>query len=103
MHLIGLIVAGKGVHDDVDAGTQRHLALALAARDGWIKVVTAIVARPRSGEVIGGDQDRTHAVDPTRLATLVAVAWGLRLHPQLSTVPAAREGTQQVERFGQHV
>src|SRR5215467_15399378 len=103
MHQIGLIVAGEGVHDDVDAGAQRHLALALAARDGWIEVLTTIVARPRGGEVVGGDEDRTHAVDPTRLPALVAVAWGLRLHPQLSTLPAARERTQQVERLGEHV
>src|SRR4029450_10655313 len=103
MHLIGLVVAGEGVHDDVDAGAQRHLALALAARGGRIEVLAAFVARPRGGEVVRGDQDRTDAVDTTRLPALVAVPWGLRLDPQLSALPAARERAQQVERLGQHV
>src|SRR5215831_790074 len=103
MHLIGLIVAGEGVHDDVDARAQRHLALALAAWHGWIEILAAFVARPRGGEVVGGDEDRTHAVDSTRLPALVAVSRGLCLHPQLSTLPAARERAQQVERLGQHV
>src|SRR5689334_18456706 len=101
MHLIGLIVAGEGVHDDVDAGAQRHLALALATRDSRIEVLTAFVARPRGGEVVGGDEERTDAVDATCLPALVAVAWGLCLHPQLSTLPAARERPQQIEGLGQ--
>src|SRR5262245_14897629 len=103
MHLIGLVVAGEGVHDDVDAGAQRHLALALAARDGRIEILAPFIAGPRGAEVVGRNQDRTYAIDTTRLPALVAVSWSLRLHPQLSAIPAAREGAQQVERLGQHV
>src|SRR6516165_9714050 len=57
MHLIGLVVAGEGVHDHVDAGAQRHLALALAAWDGRIEILAAFVARPRGGKVVGGDEE----------------------------------------------
>ena len=33
VHLIGFVVAGQRVHDDVDAGAEGHLALILAAAD----------------------------------------------------------------------
>src|SRR5215831_14642253 len=103
VHLIGLVVAGEGVHDDIDASAQRHLALTLAARHRRIEVLAALVARPCGGEVVGGDQDRAHAINPARLPTLVAVARSLRLHPQLPAVPAAGERAQQIERLRQHV
>ena len=32
MHLVGLVIAGQGIHHQIDAETQRHLPLAVAAR-----------------------------------------------------------------------
>src|SRR5947207_4703621 len=96
MDLVGLVVAGQRVHDDVNAGAESHLALALAAGHHRIERLVAIVARPGRGEIVGGDEDRADPVDAARLAALIAVAGSLRLDPELPAVPAAGEGAQQV-------
>src|SRR5436853_7464618 len=87
VHLVGLVVAGQRVHDDVDAGAEGHLALALAAGHHRIERLVTIVARPGGGEIVGRDQDRAHAVDAARLPALIAVAGSLGLHPELPAVP----------------
>src|SRR5436853_3442728 len=87
VHLVGLVVAGQRVHDDVDAGAEGHLALALATGHHRVERLIAVVERPSSGEIVGGDQDRADAVDAPSLPALIAVARGFRLDPQLPAVP----------------
>ena len=48
MNLIGFVVAGQCVHDDVDAATECHLALHLAAGHDRIERAAAIIERPGS-------------------------------------------------------
>src|SRR5262245_10758241 len=62
MHLIGLVVAGQRIHDDVDAGAERELALARFARDHWKHWLAILAHGPCSGEIVRGDQDRGYAV-----------------------------------------
>ena len=93
VHLVGLVVAGQRVHDDVDAGAEGHLALALAARHDRIERLVAVIERPGGGEVVRRDQDRADAVDAPGLSALVAVARRLGLDPQLAAVPAAGEAS----------
>ena len=50
VHQVGLVVAGQRVHDDVDAGAEGHLALALAAGHDRIERLVAVIARPGGGE-----------------------------------------------------
>ena len=56
--LIGLVVAGERVHDDVDAGAERHFALARLAVDHRQHRLAVGARRPGAGKVIGGDKDR---------------------------------------------
>src|SRR5262245_37562608 len=91
------------MHDDVDAGAERHLALVLAAGDDGIERPARAVERPSRREIVRGDEDRAYAVGAARLAGAVVAAAVVRLDPELAAVPAARERAQQVKRLGQHV
>src|SRR5215510_7074251 len=66
VHLVGLVVAGERVHHDVNAGAERHLALNLAAGNRRIDRAVAFVERPGSGEIVGGNDNRAHAVGTAR-------------------------------------
>src|SRR5258708_27740404 len=62
VHLIGLVVAGQGVHHDVDAGAERELALPRFTRRQWQHWLTVGSHRPSAGEIVRRDDDRRHAV-----------------------------------------
>src|SRR5664279_5511905 len=57
VHLVGLVVAGQRVHDDVDARAVGHLALRGIAGDRRIEEGVAGVDGPGAGEIVLGDQD----------------------------------------------
>ena len=94
MDLIGLVVAGQGVHHQVDAEPNGHLALALAAGHNRKHRPAELVVGPGGGPVVGADDERRDAV--------IDAAVGL-LHPQIAAGPAAGEILQQIERLRQHV
>src|SRR5690606_29614864 len=62
VHLVRLVVEAEGVHDEVDAEAERHLALALAARLAGERVVAEVVARPGAAEIVLHVGDRHAAV-----------------------------------------
>src|SRR6185503_5762009 len=82
VHLVGLVVAGERVHDDVDPGSECHLTLALAAGHDRVERLSALVHRPGGREIVRRDQDGAHAVDTTGLAALIAVARHFGFNPQ---------------------
>ena len=49
MHLIGFVIAGERVHDDVDAGAEREIALARFALDHRQHGLTVGPRRPGAG------------------------------------------------------
>src|SRR5579864_1649493 len=102
VHLIGFVVAGQRVHDDVDAGAERKLALARLALDHRQHGLAVGSRRPGAGEIVRGDDDRGHAVAAARRASgSILVGVRQRLDPQLPAVEAAGEVAQQIERLGQ--
>src|SRR5438270_10383279 len=93
VHLVGLVVAGQHVHDEIDAKAQRHLALRLTAWHHGIGRPALAVDGPGAGPVIAADNDTGDTIiDP--------VLDGL--DPDLAGVPAAGELVQQTGRTGQH-
>src|SRR5580700_2496909 len=100
VHLIGFVVAGQGVHDDVDPGAECKLALARLAFHHRQHGLAVGPRRPGAGQIVRGDDDGGHAVAAARGAAgpvFVHVRQGL--DPQLAGVEAAGEVAQQVERF----
>src|SRR3954447_19271767 len=66
MHLVGLVVAGQRVHHDVDAGAEGVFALpGFAGRQRQHRLPVRS-ERPGAGKVVGGDDDRRHAVATAR-------------------------------------
>src|SRR6266849_1075834 len=106
VHLIGFVVAGKRVHDDVHSGAKGELALARLARNEWQHRLAVAARRPGAGEVVRGDDDRGYAVAAARRTlrlVVVLVDRRHRLDPELSGIEAAGEVAQQEERLRQHV
>src|SRR3984893_7339362 len=104
VHLVGFVIAGQGVHDDVDAGAERKLALAWLAFHHRQHGLAVGPRRPGAGQIVRGDDDGGHAVAAARWAAgAVFVDVRQRLDPQLTGVEAAGEVAQQIERLGQHV
>ena len=62
MHLVCLVVAGEGIHDDVDAGAEGKFALAVGTADEGVKWFAIVVDGPSGGIVIGADDDGGDAV-----------------------------------------
>src|ERR1700722_3705775 len=58
VYLVGLVVAGQRVHDDVDAGAERKLALTRLAFEHRQHGLAVGLHRPSAGEVVRGDDDR---------------------------------------------
>src|SRR5580704_9032481 len=104
VHLIGFVIAGQRVHDDVDAGAERKLALARLALDHRQHGLTVGPRRPGAGQIVRSDDDGGHAVAAARRAPgAVFVDVRQRLDPELAGVEAAGEVAQQIERLRQNV
>src|SRR6202035_5722275 len=104
VHLIGFVIAGQRVHDDVDAGAERKLALAWLAFDHRQHGLAVGPARPGAGPIARGDDERGHAVAAAgRAPGAVFVHVRQRLDPQLAGIEAAGEVAKQIERLGQNV
>src|SRR4030095_3936100 len=105
MYLIGLVVAGQRVHDDVDAGAERELALARLARHHWKHWLAILAHGPCSGEIIRGDQDRGYAVARARrpVGLFILVTCRQRLNPELASREPPGKIAQQKECLGQHM
>src|ERR1700722_7011740 len=104
VHLIGFVIAGQRVHDDVDAGAERQLALARLAFHHRQHGLAVGPRRPGAGQIVRGDDDGGHAVAAARGASgPVLVDVGQRLDPQPAGFEASGEVAQQIERLGQHV
>src|SRR5882757_7876746 len=68
VHLVGLVVAGQGVHHDVDAGAEGEFALArLAGRQRQHRLAVG-AERPGAGEIVRSDDDGRDAVAAARRA-----------------------------------
>src|SRR5580704_485856 len=90
VHLIGFVIAGQRVHDDVDAGAERKLALARLALDHRQHGLAVGSRRPGAGEIVRGDDDRRHAIAAARRASgAVFVDVRQRLDPQLAGIETA--------------
>src|SRR5882724_4582050 len=63
VHLVRLVVAGQGVHHDVDAGAECEFALARLARRQRQHRLAVGADRPGAGEIVRGDDDRRNAVE----------------------------------------
>ena len=68
MHLVGLVIAGESIHDDVDAGAVGEFPLPLAFGDGGEQGLSVRAHRPARGVVVGADDNRAHAVVALRIA-----------------------------------
>src|SRR6478736_7058530 len=89
VHLVGFVVTGQRVHDDVHAGAERELSLAGLAFDHWQRRLPVRLDRPGAGKVVGGDDDRGHAVAAARRAPftfVLVVGRRQRLHPELAGI-----------------
>src|SRR5207244_6271927 len=62
VHLVGLVVAGQHIHDQVDAEAQRHFALRLAARHHREGRPALAVDGPGAGPIVAADDDAGDAV-----------------------------------------
>ena len=60
--LVGLVVAGECIHDDVDAGAEGQFALARIGGHRRIEEAAVRRRRPCGGEIIAGDDDRRNIV-----------------------------------------
>ena len=58
MNLIGLVVAGQGVHDEIDPKPESEFPLSSAAGDNREHRTPVDVDRPCRCVVIGSDDDR---------------------------------------------
>ena len=54
-HLVGLVIAGERVHHHVDAGAERHFALARLAFDHRQHPLAVDLHRPGAGKIVGRD------------------------------------------------
>ena len=66
MHLVGLVVAGERVHDDVDAGAEREFALARLAFDHRQHRLAVRLRRPGAGKIVRSNENGGHAVAAAR-------------------------------------
>src|SRR5215471_5911093 len=107
MDLIGLVVAGQGVHHDVDAGAESEFALARLAGHQRQHRLAVWSRRPGPGQIVRRDDDGGYAVAAARRAfgifVFVLIGALQRLHPELARGEATRKVAQQEERLGQHV
>src|SRR3984957_15785488 len=104
VHLIGFVIAGQRVHDDVDAGAERQLALARLAFHHRQHGLAVGPRRPGAGQIVRGDDDGGHAVAAARGASgPVLVDVGQRLDPQPAGFEASGKVAQQIEGLGQDV
>src|SRR4051794_15068953 len=98
MDLIGLVVASKRVHYDVDPGAEGEFALARFRRYQRQHRLPVLAHRPGAGEIVRGNDDRGHAVAgasrPAR--RLVLVAGRQRLDPKLAGIETAWKLLEQV-------
>src|SRR5580693_2660657 len=104
VHLIGFVIAGQRVHDDVDAGAERKLALARLAFHHRQHGLAVGPRRPGAGQIVRSDDDGGHAVAAARgAAGPVFVHVRQRLDPQLTGIEAAGEVAQQIKCLRQNV
>lgn len=89
MHLIGFVVAGQCVHDDVDTGAKRHFALDLTSGNGGVEGASTRVQGPGGSEIVGGDKDRCDAVGTACLTRCGGIGYATRFNLKLTAVPAA--------------
>src|SRR5450631_3060399 len=68
VNLVGFVVAGERVHDQIDAATQGKFALPRSSGNQWIKRTAVRVLRPSRGEIVRGDDDRRNTVAGARWA-----------------------------------
>ena len=66
--LVGFVIAGERVHDQIDAAAQRKFALPRPPRNQRIERAPVGVLRPRRREIVRGDDDRRNAVAGARRA-----------------------------------
>src|SRR5687767_9755605 len=88
VHLIGFVVAGQRIHDDVDAEAKGHLALPLAAGRHREQGLAEFVGRPGSGIIVAADQDSGNAVID---------AAARHFHPDRPPNPTTGEVAQQIK------
>src|SRR5712671_1130462 len=102
---VGLVVAGQGVHHDVDAGAEGEFALARLARRQRQHRLAVGADRPGAGEIVRGDNDRRNAVAAARRprGRVVIILTRQGLDPGLARIEAAGEIAQQIKRLGQHM
>src|SRR5262245_29895993 len=103
VHLVGLVVPSQRVHHDVDPCAERHLALHLAARHGWVDRPVRFIQRPGTSEVIGGNHDRAHPVGAARALRPLSLVLGLCLDPQRASVEPAGEAPHKIKGLSEHV
>src|SRR5579863_5317071 len=105
MNLVGLVVAGERVHDDIDAGAERELALARFTVHHRQHRLAVRLHCPGSGQIVRSDQNGGHPVAAAcRPGLLLLLVFGREcLDPKLPGVEPAGEVAQQIERLGQHV
>ena len=63
--LVGLVVAGQGVHHEVDAAAQRQLALPVAARHQRVERLALGIGRPAGRKIVRRDDDRATRCRPS--------------------------------------
>src|SRR5215471_17119588 len=105
--LVSLVVAGQGVHHDVDAGAEGEFTLARLAGHQRQHRLAIGTRRPSAGEIVRRDDDRGYAVAAacrTLVVFVLLLVGALQcLDPELARDEAAREVTQQEECLGEHV
>ena len=84
VHLVGLVVEAGGVHGQVDAQAEGHLALRVAAGEHLVLPLPEVVARPGPAEIV-------LRVDDQRRAPVVDDAFEAR-HRQHAARPASAAG-----------
>src|SRR5579862_7677198 len=100
--LIGLVVAGQGVHHDIDAEAERHFPLIVAAGRNVGELPPLVVDGPRSRPVVAADDHRRHAIAAPR-GSRARSSWRQRLDPDLPPVPASGKTLDEIERLRQDV
>src|SRR5579885_1846474 len=92
MHLVGFVIAGERVHDEIDAAAECQLVLALAAGREGVKGLAVLIARPANRKIVRGDDDGRDAVArPRRAGASVGRGGGKRLDPRRPLGVAAKE------------
>src|SRR5690606_18788901 len=101
--LIGLVVAGQHVHDDVDAGAQRIDALHRIVWHCRQQRGTVGPDRPGAGEIVCRDHDRGNAVAAPYGPVFAIGSVERRFDPEGSAVEPAGKFRKDVEGFGQNM